>query len=78
MLRGVGALAGDQGVGEGVDRGQVGVPTPDSRSAWDIAVNDVISPLGFAVLPFCTPVGVAAATLAGERTRATRVTASAA
>jgi hypothetical protein len=34
------------------------VLTPDSRSAWDLAVNDVISPLGFAVLPFCTGVAV--------------------
>jgi hypothetical protein len=32
--------------------------TPDSRSTWDLAVNDVISPLGFAVLPFCTGVAV--------------------
>jgi hypothetical protein len=32
--------------------------TPDSRSAWDLAVNDVISPVGFAVLPFCTGVAV--------------------
>jgi hypothetical protein len=34
------------------------VLTPDSRSTWDLAVNDVISPLGFAVLPFCTGVAV--------------------
>ena len=34
------------------------VMTNDSRSAWSLAVNDVISPLGFAVLPFCTGVAV--------------------
>ncbi|HTZ26094.1 MAG TPA: hypothetical protein VMC83_19020 [Streptosporangiaceae bacterium] len=34
------------------------VMTNDSGSAWSLAVNDVISPLGFAVLPFCTGVAV--------------------
>lgn len=34
------------------------VLTNDSRSAWSLAVNDVISPIGFAVLPFCVGVAV--------------------
>ena len=34
------------------------VMTNDSGSAWSLAVNDVISPLGFAVLPFCVGVAV--------------------
>jgi hypothetical protein len=34
------------------------VLTNDSGSAWSLAVNDVISPLGFAALPFCTGVAV--------------------
>jgi len=32
--------------------------TPDNRSFWDLAVNDVISPVGFAALPFCVGVAV--------------------
>jgi len=32
--------------------------TSDSASTWDLAVNDVISPIGFAVLPVCTGVAV--------------------
>jgi hypothetical protein len=32
--------------------------TPSGSSAWDLAVNDIISPLGFAVLPVCTGVAV--------------------
>jgi len=34
------------------------VMTNDSGSAWSLAVNDVISPVGFAVLPFCVGVAV--------------------
>jgi hypothetical protein len=34
------------------------VLTNDSGSAWSLAVNDVISPFGFAVLPFCVGVAV--------------------
>jgi hypothetical protein len=34
------------------------VMTNDSGSAWSLAVNDVISPIGFAVLPVCTGVAV--------------------
>jgi len=34
------------------------VLTNDSGSAWSLAVNDVISPLGFAVLPVCVGVAV--------------------
>ena len=34
------------------------VMTNDSGSAWSLAVNDVVSPLGFAVLPFCVGVAV--------------------
>ena len=34
------------------------VPTPGGSSAWDLAVNDVISPIGFAVLPICVGVAV--------------------
>ncbi len=34
------------------------VTTNDSGSAWSLAVNDVISPVGFAVLPFCVGVAV--------------------
>jgi hypothetical protein len=32
--------------------------TPGGSSAWDLAVNDVISPIGFAVLPVCVGVAV--------------------
>jgi len=34
------------------------VYTPGGSSAWDLAVNDVISPIGFAVLPVCVGVAV--------------------
>jgi hypothetical protein len=34
------------------------VLTPGGPSAWDLAVNDVISPIGFAVLPVCVGVAV--------------------
>ena len=34
------------------------VLTSGGPSAWDLAVNDVISPVGFAVLPFCVGVAV--------------------
>ncbi len=34
------------------------VPTPGGSSAWDLAVNDVISPIGFAVLPVCVGIAV--------------------
>ena len=34
------------------------VLTSGGPSAWDLAVNDVISPVGFAVLPVCTGVAV--------------------
>jgi len=34
------------------------VMTSDSGSAWSLAVNDVISPLGFAALPVCVGVAV--------------------
>jgi uncharacterized membrane protein len=32
--------------------------TPGGSSAWDLAVNDIISPIGFAVLPVCVGVAV--------------------
>jgi hypothetical protein len=34
------------------------VLTPGGSSAWDLAVNDVIGPIGFAVLPVCVGVAV--------------------
>ena len=34
------------------------VLTPGGPSAWDLTVNDVISPVGFAVLPVCVGVAV--------------------